>query len=258
MRQLLPFPADDVEPYDVYRVTPDVGCVRINMVSSVDGAVTDAQGRAGGLGGDGDWEIFRALRALVDGVLVGAGTARIEGYGPHRLPAELAARRRADGRPAPAAMIVVSRSLDLDPASALFADAVTPTIVLTGAASADGAPDALRRAARFVVAGDTEVDLAAGLRLLADEHGIRHVLCEGGPLLNRSLLATGLVDELCLTVAPLLSGGGGRGLVSPPAVPAALELRGLCEQDGELYARYGVHVLGDPEADGDRPTDERG
>ena len=258
MRQLLPFPADDVEPYDVYRVAPDPGCVRINMVSSVDGRVTDAEGRSGGLGGDGDWQVFRSLRALADGVLVGAGTARAEGYGPHRLTADLAARRRADGRPAPAAVVVVSSSLDLDPSTPLFADAVTPTMVLTSAGSADGAPDALRRAATFVVAGDVNVDLAEGLRLLADEHGIRHVLCEGGPALNTALLATGRVDELCITVAPLMTGRYGHGIVTPPAVAAGLELRSLCEQDGELYARYGVRVLGDPEADGDRPTDERG
>ncbi|HSJ45703.1 MAG TPA: dihydrofolate reductase family protein, partial [Euzebyales bacterium] len=102
------------------------------------------------------------------------------------------------------------------------------------------------------------VDLAEGLRLLAVEHGIRHVLCEGGPALNTALLATGLVDELCITVAPLLTGAYGHGIVSPPAVRAALELRGLCEQDGELYARYGVRVLGDPAPDGDRLADDDG
>jgi riboflavin-specific deaminase-like protein len=258
MRQLLPFPADDVVPYDVYRVAPGAGCIRINMVASVDGRVTDAHGLSGGLGGDGDWRVFRALRALADGVLVGAGTARIEGYGPHRLPSDLTARRRADGRPSPAAMIVVTDSLDLDPSSRLFADAATPTIVLTSAASAKRASDALRRVATFVVAGDINVDLVEGLRLLAEEHGIRHVVCEGGPALNTALLATGLVDELCITVAPLLTGLYGHGIVSPPAVPAVLELRSLCEQDGELYARYGVRVLGDPAPDGDWPADDQG
>lgn len=258
MRQLLPFRADDVIPYDVYRIAPDAGCIRINMVSSVDGRVTDAQGRSGGLGGDGDLAVFRALRALADGIVVGAGTARTEGYGPHRVARDLVARRRADGRDAPAAIIVVSRSLDLDPTGRLFTDAVTQTIVLTSAASADHAPDALRRTARLVVAGDDEVDLALGLRLLADEHGIRHALCEGGPALNTALLATGLVDELCITLAPHLTGADGRGIVAPPALPAALELRSLCEQDGELYARYGVGTSTTRHTDGDRPADDDG
>jgi riboflavin-specific deaminase-like protein len=243
MRQLLPFPADDVVPYDVYRVAPGSGCIRINMVASIDGRVTDVQGRSGELGGQGDLAVFRALRALADGIVVGAGTARTEGYGPHRVAKDLGARRRDDGRTAPAAIVVVSRSLDLDPSSRLFSEAVTPTIVLTSAAAEAGAPAALRRVAALVAAGDDEVDLAEGLAILAAEHGIRHVVCEGGPALNTALLATGVVDELCLTLAPLVTGADGRGIVAPPAPAATLELHGLCEQDGELYARYGVRTI---------------
>jgi riboflavin-specific deaminase-like protein len=240
MRQLLPSPIDDVEPYDVYRAEPGSGLVRINMASSVDGRVTAGDGLSGGLTGDGDLAVFEALRALADGVLVGAGTARAEGYGPHRLSDDLRARRSADGRPEPAAIVVVSRSLALDPATALFADAVTPTVVLTAAASASRATDELRRQARLIVAGDEDVDLAAGLRILADEHGIRHVLCEGGPSLNTALLATGEVNELCMTLAPTMTGAEGPGIVAPPARTADLDLRSLCEQGGELYARYQV------------------
>lgn len=240
MRQLVPLPLDDVSPYDVYRVEQPTGFVRINMVSSVDGRVTGDDGLSGDLGGDGDFQVYRALRALADGVLVGAGTARAEGYGPHRLPADLAARRRADGRPAPAAIVVVSRSLELDPSTPLFAEAVTPTIVLTAAASVSNASAELARHARLVVAGHDDVDLARGLRMLAEDHGIHHVICEGGPSLNTALLATGLVDELCITLAPVLTGTSGRGIVSPPAPGVALDLRSLCEQDGEIYARYAV------------------
>lgn len=243
MRQLLPSPVDDVEPYDVYRVEPDDALVRINMVSTIDGQVTDGDGRSGGLAGDGDLAVFHALRALADGVLVGAGTARAEGYGPHRLPDDLLARRRADGRTHPAAIIVVSRSLELDPSTPLFSEALTPTIVLTAAAFAPRATDALQRHARLIVAGDDEVDLTAGLQILADEHGIRVVLCEGGPSLNTALLATDLVDELCVTLAPMTTGADGPCIATPPARALDLDLRSLCEQDGELYARYGVRTL---------------
>jgi riboflavin-specific deaminase-like protein len=242
MRQLLPSPVDDVEPYDVYRTPPGRGLVRINMASSIDGRVTAGDGLSGGLTGAGDLAVFEALRALADGVLVGAGTARAEGYGPYRPSDELVARRSADGRLEPAAIILVSRSLELDPTTALFTEAQTPTIVLTAAASASRATAALRRQARLIVAGDDAVDLAAGVRILADEHGIRSLLCEGGPSLNTALWATGLVDELCVTLAPTVTGADGPGIVAPPASPLDLDLRGLCEQDGELYARYGVQT----------------
>lgn len=240
MRQLLPTPKGDVVPYEVYRVARGGRLLRINMVASVDGSVTDSEGRAGGLGGDGDWEVFRALRALADGILVGAGTARIEGYGPHRLNAELAARRRADGRADPAAIVVVSRSLDLDVTTPLFAEARTPTLILTCAAAPQRRRALVGRHARVVVAGDDEVDLAGALEQLGAEHGLDHLVCEGGPTLNGGLLRTGLVDELCMTVAPLLTGSGGSGIVRPPTVGADLELRSLCEQDGEVYIRYGL------------------
>ncbi|CAN5777973.1 pyrimidine reductase family protein [soil metagenome] len=216
----------------------------MNMVSSIDGRVTDGDGRSGGLGGDGDWEVYRALRALADGVLVGAGTARTEGYGPHRLTAELAALRRDDGRPGPAAIIVVSRSLDLDPSTRLFAEAKTPTIVVTCKASMARIDDALAEAAQIVVAGDDEVDLADGLRQLDERFGISRIVCEGGPVLNTAMLAAGLVDELCITIAPLVTGGDGPGIVAPPAVATGLDLRSVCEQDGEMYIRYGVTAHG--------------
>ena len=227
-------------PYDVYGVDQPTRLVRINMVASVDGRTTDGEGRAGGLGGVGDFEVFRALRALADGILVGAGTVRTEGYGPHRMPRELAERRLKDGLEVPATVIVVSRSLDLDLRSRLFSEAVARTIVLTCASSPKDRRDALAEVAWVVVAGDDQLDLADGLAQLADDHGIARVVCEGGPSLNQALLRAGLADELCLTVAPQLVGSEGVRLVNPPVPSAGLELRSACEQNGELYLRYGI------------------
>jgi riboflavin-specific deaminase-like protein len=241
MRQLLPFLAEDVVPYEVYR--PDEGrdrFLRLNMVASVDGRATDVTGLTASLGGAGDQELFRSLRALADGVLVGAGTARTEGYGPHRMRTDLAARRREDGRPAPAPIVVVSRALDLDPSTALFADAKTPTIVVTCAASPAERRVRLEAVAPVIVAGDRQVDLAGALDELAAQFGVRQVLCEGGPTLNSALLDAGLVDELCLTITPAITGVYATGIVTPPAPAVGLALRGLCDQDGELYARYEV------------------
>ena len=243
MRQLLPFPAEDITPYEVYR--PDEGrarFLRINMVSSIDGQATDPSGVTAQLGGDGDLEVFRSLRALADGILVGAGTARAEGYGPHRLRADLAALRERDGRPGPAAIVVVSGRLDLDPHSRLFAEAKTPTIVVTAAASPADRRRQLAAITPVIVAGDDEIDLADAFDQLAERFAIHHVLCEGGPTLNSALLRTGLVDELCLTLAPVLFGTGSTTIVRPVAPSAMMDLLGLCEQDSELYARYRVRL----------------
>jgi 5-amino-6-(5-phosphoribosylamino)uracil reductase len=244
MRQLLPSPSDRVDPYDTYRPEdPHAPLVRLNMVASADGAVTDRRGRSGGLGGDGDRVVFRALRALADAVLVGAGTVRAERCGPHRPPEALAARRRADGRTRPAGVVVVSRSLDLDTGAPLFAEAEVPTVVLTCAASDPGRRAAIERVGRVVVAGDTWVDLAAGLVELRERLGWAHVLCEGGPTLNAQLLAADLVDELCLTVAPQLVGGSGPRLAAEIEPPRQLDLAAVCEQDGELLLRYRLDPL---------------
>ena len=243
MRQLLPFPADNVVPYDVYR--PDEGrarLLRLNMIASVDGRATDREGVTAELGSAGDQELFRTLRALADGVLVGAATVRVEGYGPHRLRPDLAERRRRDGRPDPAAIIVVSRSLDLDPRSPMFTEARTPTIVLT-CASAPAERSAALAAAEIIVAGEDSVDLRAAFDALAARYDIRHVLCEGGPTLNAYLFAAALVDELFLTLNPKVAGGAaaltivaGRELVEP----AELELVTVAEGDGDLFTRWRV------------------
>src|SRR5690554_3365426 len=115
MDLLWPAARTDAEPYDFYRrPDPRTPWLRVNMISSLDGEITDSEGRAGGLAGPGDRAAFRAQRAQADAILVGAGTARTEGYGPHRLHPSVAARRRADGWTGPAAIVVVSLTLDLD------------------------------------------------------------------------------------------------------------------------------------------------
>jgi riboflavin-specific deaminase-like protein len=241
MRQLLPHALDDVDVYEAYRPThPDRALLRLNMVSSADGAVVGPDGRSGTLGAEGDREVFRTLRAHADAILIGAGTVRAEGYGPHRLRPDLAARRSAEGRPDPAAVVVVTRSLDLDLGAPLFTAAATPTIVLTcdrAGADADRRARAAR-VARVIVAGQQRVDLAAGLTELRGL-GLTHVLAEGGPALNSELLALGAVDELCLTIAPALVGPA-TGLTRGLQRRHELNLLAVLEQDGELYLRYAV------------------
>jgi riboflavin-specific deaminase-like protein len=209
MLRLHPGPVEEVDPYAAYRPEdPRAPLVRVNMVSSLDGRVVDADGRSGGLGGDGDEAAFFAMRAMADAVVAGAGTVRAEGYGPMRVRPAHAEARAADGLRGPVPIVVVSRSLDLDPAAALFAEAVAPTVVLTARAADPARAAALEAAgARLVRAGDDAVDLVEGVAALRSELGLRHLLVEGGPRLNGDLLRAGLVDELCLTLASAVAGG---------------------------------------------------
>ncbi|MDN5916829.1 MAG: pyrimidine reductase family protein [Pseudonocardia sp.] len=200
--------------------------VRANMVSSLDGAV-EVDGRSGGLASDADRRVFGLLRTRADVILVGAGTVRAEDY--------RGARRGAGDLPPPIA--VVTGSAELDPGARLFTDTRTAPIVIT---TADAPPD--RRTALADAGGDvaalTDLRPATLLAELA-RRGLHRVLCEGGPTLLGAMVAADLVDELCLTLSPLLAAGrAGRTAVSDPAPPRSMRLAGALEEDGSLFLRY--------------------
>ena len=212
--------------------------IRINFVSSVDGAAT-LDDRSGGLGGPTDRALMQVLRSLADVVLVGAGTVRAEGYGGMRLSEEDAAWRRAQGRAPQPRLAIVSRRLDLEPSDEVFTDAVVRPLVVTCAVAAPERRDALAAVADVVIAGDEEVDLS----LMRDElarRGMPQILCEGGPHLFGTLLDAGVVDELCLTLAPRLVGGdAGRIVRGATEIDRGLALTGLLsDDDGFVFLRY--------------------
>jgi riboflavin-specific deaminase-like protein len=238
--QILPEPQGFTFPYDAARPQrPEEPLLRVNFVASLDGGVTDEWGRSGGLSGPGDREMFFALRAWADAIMIGAGTLRAEGYGPHRPSPELEARRAADGRPRPAAMVIVTRSLDIDLDTPLFTQARTPTIVLTCGAAPEERRRLVAKTAKVIVAGGQEVDLADGVGALRAE-GLGSILCEGGPKLAGGLFAAGLVDELCLTLAPALLGQEGPRLVEGLDRRVGFELVAAACEGSELYLRYGA------------------
>jgi riboflavin biosynthesis pyrimidine reductase len=229
MRQIYPVPAGspevavaDLARLYAYPGQPSAPWVRANMVASVDGAATLA-GRSGGLSGGADRLIFNLLRGLADVILVGAGTVRAEGYGPAHPDeaADLWADLRA-GRPARPAIAVVTRRLDLDPAAPLLtgAPADARTIVLTTSAAPADRRAAIAATADVVVAGDGAVDLRAAVAALA-ARGYRRILAEGGPRLLGAITGSGLLDELCLTVSPLLAGGGAGRIIDAAGAAAA-------------------------------------
>jgi riboflavin biosynthesis pyrimidine reductase len=243
VRRLLPQPAelDDADLIEAYRV-PAGRHLRVNFVASLDGAVT-VDGRSEGLGSPGDRRIFRTLRALADVVLVGHGTASAEGYRPITEDSPVGRLRASIGRPATASIAVVSRRASLDPASGLVTGAVAPTILVTCASAHAGRQEALAAAGVIVlVCGDDDVDLPLALDALA-ALGHEQVLCEGGPVLFRDALTARVVDELDLSIAPALVGGGHRLLQDLPEA-VRLDLRQLLEENGMLFARYALDVAG--------------
>lgn len=241
MRQLVPTGVDPIDPAIVYADMPVAAGrpgVRINMVASVDGA-TAIGGVSGPLGGPADRGVYRLLRSLTDVVLVAAGTARIEHYKPAVVyDAYVAARRGRGQRDAPR-IAVVTRSLDLDWDLPLFRDAVERTIIVTTADAPRQALEAARSVCDVIAIGEGQVDLPTAMEALGGM-GAKHVLCEGGPSLNGALAQAGLIDEVCLTISPLLGSGDAKRVLAGPDLPAPieLELRSLLEEDGFLLARY--------------------
>jgi riboflavin biosynthesis pyrimidine reductase len=225
---LYDYPADLREPF-----------VRVNFVSSVDGAVT-VNGRSGGLSDPADKYLFQLLRALSDVIVVGAGTARAEGYRGARISAKHAEVRRRLGLSAVPPIAVVTASCWLTSEHILVRDAAVPPIVIT----VESAPGEHRQAladagVRVLIAGSDRVDVSAAVRVLG-ELGLRRVLAEGGPQLFGDLIVAGLVDELCLTLSPrLVLGPAGRiasGLTELHDRP--LRLTSAVHSDNELMLRY--------------------
>lgn len=214
--------------------------LRANFVTSLDGAVT-LEGLSGGLSSKDDQNMLGRLRMLTDVVMVGAGTLRAEGYGGLRLGAKRRTWRVEHGLPENPPLAVVSARLELAPTSPAFTEAPTRAIVITCESSPADQRAALAEVADVLVCGQDTVDLTQAVAVLA-ERGLAQILCEGGPHLLGSLTSAGLVDELCLTVSPLLAGPGARritdGLASADAHPLSL-LHVLSTDDGFLFLRHG-------------------
>ncbi|WP_217236624.1 pyrimidine reductase family protein [Streptomyces sp. AC555_RSS877] len=214
--------------------------LRANMVSTLDGAAQH-DGRSKPISSAADMRIFGTLRALADVVIAGAETVRQEGYRPARARAEFAQMREAAGQGPVPAIAVVSASLNLDFTLPLFTSPLVPTLILTGAAAApDRIAAAEKAGARVVVAGDgVGVEPARAVRALA-ELGHTRLLTEGGPRLLGQLVAAGVLDELCLTVAPMLTAGDAQRIAGGPAVavPQRFALASLLEEEGFLFSRY--------------------
>ncbi|SKC72384.1 dihydrofolate reductase family protein [Krasilnikoviella flava] len=248
-------PADPAERRldALYSPASDAGhgpYVQANFVSTVDGGAWGPDHLSGSINDDADWRVFRVLRAAADVVLVGAGTARHEGYTALDRPRDLPT---AGDRPLELALVTRSGRVPQQ-----LADGDRPPLVLTGQAGARTAARMLPPDRVLTVASaqdPDDVDLRAGLAALA-ARGLARVLCEGGPTLLATLLAGGLVDELCVTTSPCLVGPGpsrivaaspagspgqtppAAGMPAAPPVPARLAHLLHAPDTGTLLARW--------------------
>ena len=238
MRQLLPTPGE-ADPDELLAgldlasaAPPDRPYVVSNFALTWDGRVTIG-GRAGPIGSSTDKRVLKRLRALADAVLVGAGTVRIETYGPLLDDEDLRRERREAGRSPDPLAIVPTRTGELPWDAGLFTSGRGEVRVLAAAESEVPATETPVSVSRF----DREVDLAAALAQLREE-GCRSLVCEGGPHLHAQLVELGIVDELFVTLAPKLAGGVGPGLFEGlNERERQLEVRWLLEHEGELFAR---------------------
>jgi riboflavin biosynthesis pyrimidine reductase len=212
--------------------------VRANFVSTLDGAATGDDGRSGSINTGADRDVFVLLRALSDVVLVGAGTARAEGYRRATVRAPWLNLRQ--GRTAHPPTAVFSRSGDVPPRLSKAREDSGEVLLVT----CEGAGSEAIHLARstlgvdnVIVRGDQSVDLSAALDALA-ARGLQRILCEGGPHLMRDLTASGRLDELCLTISPNLVAGDHPRITAGDPVSADLEPRLLIEAEGTILTRW--------------------
>lgn len=204
----------------------DGAWLRVNMVATLDGAAQGSDGRSGGINNAVDKQVFSALRRMADCVIVGAGTARTEGYRPARAP-----------------IVVVSRSGEVPE---LLRGAEPGRVLLATSASSPGLAEArsLLGEEHVLLCGDDAVDPVA-LRTALVGRGWTELLSEGGPQLLRDLLAAGVADEVCLTVVPRMIAGDHLRILAGAPVDLSLEPALLLEEDGTLLGRWFVRRLGD-------------
>jgi riboflavin biosynthesis pyrimidine reductase len=214
-------PAGDVDDERLRELyaAPREPWLRVNMVSTVDGSATGASGLTGSINNPADKRVFHLLRSTADAVVVGAGTARAEGYGPAAAPLVLVSR--AGGVP--------EKLRGATPGRVLMA-------TTAGSPGLDGARRALG-AEHVLVVGDETVDLDL-LRDELAERGLRNLLSEGGPQLLGAMLAAGVVDELCVTFVPQAVAGSHLRITDGAGVEVPLALTALLEEDGTLLGRW--------------------
>lgn len=241
MRQIFPSWIEDVNPFDIYmhelRLAPaDRPWVMTNMIASIDGA-TAINGLSGDLGGPTDRLVLRALRASCDWILVASQTANAERYRVPQCEASVVERRLSIGLTATPRLVIVTASGALDPTMPALRDAGEPALVIAGE-HAD--PDRLAGLSAEIVRLPMPKPQPNAVLNELHQRGGAIVLCEGGPTWNGEMASANLIDEMCVTISPILVGGDSSRLVAgaSQAIPTQMHLRHLLTENSLLFARY--------------------
>jgi riboflavin biosynthesis pyrimidine reductase len=206
------------------------------MIATADGRAA-LQGRSVGLGHPADRALLRELRTGTDAILVGTATLAAERYA-NLLDADQRALRTAAGLPEHPLVVTVSRALKLPLEVPLLHEPGRRILVFTE--SSAPAPE---------VGGELEVVRFApgaltltGVLEALGARGIRGVLCEGGPTLLRELVAQGGLDDVLLTVAPLLAAGDAPSILEGEALPepARMSLREVHRAGDHVFLHYAL------------------
>ena len=230
-RTVTPAVLDEAALREVYAAPADRAWLRVNFVSSLDGAVTGADGRSGSINTPADFCVFSVLRQLADVVVVGAGTVRAEGYPALR-----------DEDPDAPVLAVVSNRGELPVTVAAMTSPQGAALMITcehAAAEKVEAAKGVLGESNVIVTGGEHVDLVAARQAL-EEKGFRSILSEGGPSLFATMLEAGVVDEVDLTWAPTLVGGDHGRITGGPDLDVALTPMLLLEEDGTVLGRWRV------------------
>ena len=241
INQLLPHSAADRSDDDLlalYDYPAERPWARFNFIASLDGSATH-QGVSAPLGNEGDRRLFGLLRRLSDVILVGAGTVRAEGYAGPLVSDEDIRWRTDQGLAAHPALAIISGTLGMDPDSDLFKLSPVRPLLITTAAADPERVRSLSEVADVVIAGGESVGARTCVSTLNDR-GLGRILCEGGPSIFGGFLAEDAVDELCLSLSPLLTGGQGAHIAAGVGRPELrqLALASLLESDSALYGRW--------------------
>ncbi len=220
---------------ELYR-PPRAEWVRLNLVGSVSGGATGADGTSETLTNATDRVILGVIRMLADVVLVGANSVRAEGYFVPRK----------------AALAVVTSSGDLSEHRITNTGQRGPLLVLCPASAAARARDTVTEpTATIMVVPDVDGILPAAAIITAlRDAGYPSIVGEGGPMLAAHLLQSGVVDELCLTTSPVVNGAssplfGGAEFAGRPVALDQL----LVDDASGLYARWSLREPAEPSTD---------
>jgi len=212
------------------------GWLRTNFATSVDGAITGADGKSGSVNSEADHVVFELLRALSHAVVVGAGTVRAEGYPALTVDSRWSRVRQRMGLPVELPVVAVTNRGEVPPS---FLDQPAGSVLLATHTAAPGLDAARKQLGRdqVVVCGEDSVDDGRLVAALVDR-GWTQLLCEGGPHLHRSMIAAGVVDEICLSVTPVVVGGDGSRVTAGGGLDAAYRPAVLLEEDGTVIGRW--------------------